>query len=120
MLIYGFLYITLLVGVHGFGSNCQGFDSEDSIHSDWSGSDTKPLLKQQLNFLHSADEAWNPAVPLPEVKLRKNLRVVFLGDQGLGSNSVAVLEMVKSWKPDFVIHAVRSFDWKLWMNIDIK
>eukprot|EP00002_Diphylleia_rotans_P009173 TRINITY_DN1920_c0_g1_i3.p1 TRINITY_DN1920_c0_g1~~TRINITY_DN1920_c0_g1_i3.p1 ORF type:complete len:501 (-),score=104.09 TRINITY_DN1920_c0_g1_i3:357-1859(-) len=37
--------------------------------------------------------------------MQPNLKIVFLGDQGLGSNPIAVLNDVKAWGPHAVIHS---------------
>jgi hypothetical protein len=51
------------------------------------------------------DDLDGPATPVGTTPTDSNLRVAFIGDQGLGPDSVAVLELIRDEGTDFVIHS---------------
>ena len=69
-----------------FGTNCNNYYGEGEFTS-LPGS---PLLHGSL---------------LNSFNMPPNLTVVFLGDQGLKDHSKEVLQMVKGWSPDFILHS---------------
>ena len=53
----------------------------------------------------SDDADGGPTGPAGTTPTESNLRVAFIGDQGLGPDSVAVLELIRDEGADFVIHS---------------
>lgn len=62
-----------------------------------------PLLS--LMMMDDHDHEWVPRQPLAKTQLNPNTKVALFGDQGLSDQSKQVLQMIKEWGADFVIHA---------------